>query len=321
MGALDPLGPLGPAIALGAAGLALVALAAALALRARRDPLERLGRRPSGAQPRAAQARLRAESRDAKLARFATFLEPQDAGELSAMRLRLLQAGFRSRDAVRTFHLVQLAAALGLLILGLFYVLSLQAAGRALGTSSLVGFVLGPALVGYMAPRSVVTRRVEARREEITNGFPDALDMMLVCIEAGQSLDQSIIRVARELHASYPALAGEFETVAQQIKAGKDKTQVLKDMSERAGVQDVASFVTVLVQSQTFGTSIAEALRVYAAEMRDKRVMRAEEKANTLPVKMTLATMMLTVPPLLIILIGPSIYDIVQTLGGGGLGR
>ena len=320
MAALESLGPLGPAIALGAAGLVLMALAAALALRARRDPLERLGR-TAEARPRAAEARLRAESRDVKLARFATFLEPQDAGELSAMRLRLLQAGFRSRDAVRTFHLIQLAAALGLLILGLLYVLSLQATGRTPGTTSLVAFVLGPALLGYMGPRYVVTRRVEKRREEIENGFPDALDMMLVCIEAGQSLDQSIIRVARELHASYPALAGEFETVAQQIKAGKDKVQVLKDMSERSGVRDVASFVTVLVQSQTFGTSIAEALRVYAGEMRDKRVMRAEEKANTLPVKMTLATMMLTVPPLLIILIGPSIYDIVQTLGGSGLGR
>ena len=320
MGPLDALGPLGPAIALGVAGLVLVALALAIALGARRDPLERLGGRPE-ARPRAAEARLRSESREVKLERFATFLEPQDAGELSAMRLRLLQAGFRSRDAVRSFHLIQLALALGLLILGLLYVLSLQAGGRTLGTATLVASVLGPGLVGYMAPRSFVTRRVEKRREEITNGFPDALDMMLVCIEAGQSLDQSIIRVARELHASYPALASEFETVAQQVKAGKDKTQVLKDMSERAGVRDVASFVTVLVQSQTFGTPLGEALRVYAGEMRDKRVMRAEEKANTLPVKMTLATMMLTVPPLLIILIGPSVHEIVQTLGGGGLGR
>ncbi|MDH5798077.1 MAG: type II secretion system F family protein, partial [Paracoccaceae bacterium] len=92
--------------------------------------------------------------------------------------------------------------------------------------------------------------------------------------------------------------------------------QVLRDMSERAGVQDVSSFVTVLIQSATFGTSIAEALRVYAGEMRDKRVMRAEEKANTLPTKMTLATMMLTVPPLLIILIGPSVYGIYEVLSG-----
>ena len=99
------------------------------------------------------------------------------------------------------------------------------------------------------------------------------------------------------------------------MKAGKDKTSVLRDMSERAGVPDVASFVTVLIQSATFGTSISEALRVFSAEMRDKRIMRAEEKANTLPTKMTLATMMLTVPPLLIILIGPSVYDIAVTLG------
>ncbi len=141
--------------------------------------------------------------------------------------------------------------------------------------------------------------------------------MMLVCVEAGQSLDQSIIRVAKELRAGFPDLADEYELVSYEMKAGKDKTQVLRDMAERCGVSDVSSFVTVLIQSQQFGTSIAEALRVYAGEMRDKRVMRAEEKANTLPTKMTLATMMLTVPPLLIILIGPSIYEIYVTLGGG----
>ena len=136
--------------------------------------------------------------------------------------------------------------------------------------------------------------------------------MMLVCVEAGQSLDQSIVRVAKEIRASFPALADEFEIVSLQIKAGKDKATVLGDMSERCGVQDVSSFVTVLIQSATFGTSIAEALRVYGEEMRDKRVMRAEEKANKLPTKMTLATMMLTVPPLLIILVGPSVHGITK---------
>jgi len=104
--------------------------------------------------------------------------------------------------------------------------------------------------------------------------------------------------------------------VAQEMKAGKAKDAVLRDMSERCGVQDVSSFVTVLIQSQQFGTSIADALRVYASEMRDKRVMRAEEAANKLPTKMTLATMMLTVPPLLLILIGPSIYNISTNLSG-----
>ena len=316
------LGPMGPAILLGAGGVVLVALAA-IALRGHRDPMKRLERprAPRRAEPEGPDERLRAQGGGEKLARYANFLEPQDAGELSAMRLRLLQAGYRSKDAVRSFHLIQVTLSLGLLLLGVLYVLSRQAAGAPLGTSALVACSMGPALLGYMAPKRHVAARVAKRREEIVSGFPDALDMMLVCIEAGQSLDQAIIRVAQELRASYPALAAEFETVAQEVKAGKDKVQVLNDMSERAGVRDVASFVTVLIQSQSFGTSIAEALRIYAAEMRDKRVMRAEEKANTLPVKMTLATMMLTVPPLLLILVGPSILDIVQTLGGAGIAR
>ena len=105
--------------------------------------------------------------------------------------------------------------------------------------------------------------------------------------------------------------------MANEVKAGKERVMVLKDMSERIGITDVASFVTTLIQSATFGTSIAEALRVYSAEMRDKRVMRAEEKANVLPTKLTLGTMLFCLPPLLIILIGPSVYGISEMLGGG----
>ncbi len=154
-------------------------------------------------------------------------------------------------------------------------------------------------------------------RKKSSPVFPMRLDMMLVCVEAGQSLDQAIIRIAKESRAGYPALADEFETVAHEVKAGKERVTVLKDMSERVGIADMASFVTTLVQSATFGTSIAEALRVYSAEMRDKRVMRAEEKANVLPTKLTLGTMLFTLPPLLIILIGPSIHGIAKTMSGG----
>jgi len=211
------------------------------------------------------------------------------------------------------FFFAQFALGLGLLAAGLAYTLATNGEGE-LSINRIMMTVLIPGVVGYMAPKYWITRRVEERKEEITNGFPDALDMMLVCVEAGQSLDQSIIRVATEIRAGFPALADEFQIVAHEMKAGKDRIQVLRDMSERAGVPDVASFVTVLIQSTSFGTSIAEALRVYAGEMRDKRVMRAEEKANTLPTKMTLATMMLTVPPLLIILIGPSVYGIYVLL-------
>lgn len=181
-----------------------------------------------------------------------------------------------------------------------------------LNSTVMILAILIPGAFGYFAPKRWVNQRVAARTAEIQNGFPDALDMLLVCVEAGQSLDQGIIRVSKELATSYPALSEEFETVAHEIKAGLDKPSVLRAFGERTGVNDVMSFVTVMIQSQQFGTSIAEALRLYAADMRDKRIMRAEEAANKIPTKMTLGTMMFTVPPLLIILVGPSVHDMME---------
>ena len=314
----DAFGPLGPFIVVGGLGLVLVLIAVPAFLGRREDPLAKLKaeRTGKGRALKGGDAKLRVESRADKLQKYAGFLEPQDAKELSAVKLKLLQAGYRGKEAVRTYYFAQLALGLGLLAAGVIYVITANASGQELSTTKTMLFTLVPALIGYMGPKRYVNKRVEKRQEEIVSGFPDALDMMLVCIEAGQSMDQSIIRVAKELEPSYPSLAFEFAAIAHEMKAGKDKVLVLKDMAERCGVMDVTSFVTVLIQSQTFGTSIAEALRVYAAEMRDKRVMRAEEKANTLPTKMTLATMMLTVPPLLIILLGPSINNIAKTLGG-----
>jgi tight adherence protein C len=308
------LGPFGPLIAVGVLGILLIVLTLPALLRKQKDPLDKLRETAKGGTGKKDnKAALRSNSKNVKLDKYSTFLEPQDEKEYSAVRLKLMQAGYRSKDAVRTYHFMQFALGLGLMFFGLVLVVLKSATGDP-STTSLILTALLPGVIGYMAPKYWVTRRQGERKQEITNGFPDALDMMLVCVEAGQSLDQSIIRVSKEIRAGFPALADEFEIVSLELKAGKDKTQVLRDMAERAGVTDVSSFVTVMIQSAAFGTSIAEALRVYASEMRDKRVMRAEEKANTLPTKMTLATMMLTVPPLLIILIGPSVYEIVQTL-------
>lgn len=314
---VDALGPLGPVIAVAGLGLTLVLITAILLIRPREDPLTKLAReRKMGtSQAETPQRSLRSSKGNDKLDRYATFLEPQNQSEFTAIRLKLTQAGYRSKSAVRMFHFAQFALGLGLMGMGLIYALLLSVTGEPT-TTMLVGVILGPGLVGYYLPQYWVKRRVQERQAEITNGFPDALDMMLVCVEAGQSLDQSIIRVAKEIRAGFPALAEEFEIVSYEMKAGKEKVVVLKDMAERAGVLDVASFVTVLVQSATFGTSIADALRVYAGEMRDKRVMRAEEKANVLPTKLTLGTMMFTVPPLLIVLIGPSVYAMQQAFGG-----
>jgi len=307
------LGPFGPIIAIGALGVMLILLTVPIMLKQKQDPLKKLkeanARKDSGVK----SAKLRSGTRNEKLDKYATFLEPQDEKQLSKMRLTLMQAGYRDKDAVRYFHFAQFALGIGLLLLGVIYFVLFKS-GDDVSTQQTLMYILGPGGVGYMLPQYWITKRQQSRQEEITDGFPDSLDMMLVCIEAGQSMDQAIIRVSNEIRASYPALADEFQIVSLQIKAGRDKASVLNEMAERCGVQDISSFVTVLVQSQTFGTSVGEALRVYAAEMRDKRVMRAEEKANKLPTKMTLATMMLTVPPLLIILVGPSALGIMKLM-------
>lgn len=308
------LGPVGPLLVVGALGFVLVLITLPVLLKKKAEPFDRLkAQAKSSAKTPNEQTLRRAEKND-KLEKYANFLEPQNAEELSAARMRMLRAGYRSKNAVRMFHFAQFALGLGLLAVGVVYALIVSAQGD-ISTQTMVMSIIGPGAVGYYLPRYWITKRLQKRQTEIIQGFPDALDMMLVCVEAGQSLDQSIIRVAKESRAGYPALADEFEMVANEIKAGKERVTVLKDMAERVGVADVASFVTTLVQSATFGTSIAEALRVYSAEMRDKRVMRAEEKANVLPTKLTLGTMLFTVPPLMIILIGPSVYGIATQLG------
>jgi tight adherence protein C len=296
----------------------MIMLAVPLMLQQREDPLEKLRMENEQGVVHKPGKRLRSNRSNDKLEKYKNFLEPQNEQEYSAVRQKLMQAGYRTKDSVRYFHFAQFALGIGGLVIGVVYYMMFKAGGQDLTTQKTMMYILGPGVVGYMAPKYWVTKRQQERQDQIQSGFPDALDMMLVCIEAGQSLDQSIIRVAEEIRPSFPALADEFEIVSYEIKAGKDKPTVLRDMGERCGVPDVSSFVTVLIQSASFGTSIADALRVYAGEMRDKRVMRAEEKANKLPTKMTLVTMTLTVPPLLIILVGPSVHGITNIQNASG---
>ena len=309
---IELLGPFGPIIAILMLGVLLILLVLPAMLQKQEDPLDRL-KASTNSGSRNSPEKLRASQGTDKLDKYSSFLEPQDEEEYSAIRLKLIQAGYRTKSAVKTYHFAQFALGITLLLLGVAYAVYKSSTGDP-STKNTIMSILIPGMAGYYLPKWWVGKRQKERQEEMVNGFPDSLDMMLVCVEAGQSLDQAIIRVSQELKSGFPALAEEYETVSNEMKAGKDKTQVLRDFSERTGVADIASFVTVLIQSTQFGTSIAEALRVFSAEMRDKRVMRAEEKANTLPTKMTLATMMFTVPPLLIILIGPSIYNIYLTL-------
>jgi len=312
-GMTERFGPMAPLLGVGLLGMLLILLALPVVMKRQRDRFRELKDQVPRAGVDKKRALRRVEKVD-KLEKFAHFLEPQKKEELSAAKLNLLRAGYAGKNSVRMFHAIQFLLAILFLIGGLLLAL-VKSFSQEMTTTDLLLHSLLPCAIGYYIPRYWVNKRVEKRKTEIIEGFPDALDLMLVCVEAGQSLDQSIIRVGKESRVGYPALADEFDMVAQEVKAGKERISVLKDMAERVGVPDVASFVTTIIQSATFGTSIADALRVYSADMRDKRIMRAEEKANMLPTKLTLGTMLFTVPPLLVILIGPSIYGMVTMLG------
>jgi tight adherence protein C len=311
-------GSQGMLMLLGLVGLGLIGLAGfALAPSGRADPMQKFSE--------ATKQHLKARGEDqalrrgsgreiAALAKYAKFLEPTDEKELTEARQIMIQAGYHGKDAVRHMHALQFLLAVGAMLLSVLIVFVVMPERFEGSTVSTAMTLISPMLTGYYAPKRWVMKRAEARKEEIISGFPDALDMMLICVEAGQSLDQSINRVAIEIRPAYPALAEELATVGEQVKAGRERGEVLRDMAKRVDISDITSFVTVIVQAATYGTSITEALRVFAAEMRDKRIMRAEEKANMLPTKMTLGTMMFTVPPLLIILIGPSVIGVMNEL-------
>lgn len=308
---------MGPIIILGVFGILIVLLSLPIILKKGPDPFEKIkgGGLATGFGPgqssTAEREKLRYNSGKFSLKKFEKHLVPKDAKELSASKLKLMRAGYRKDDAVGNYNFAKMALGIVGLMGGLIY--TMLFAGD-MSTTNVFLYILMPGGIGYYLPSYWIERKVQTREEELENGFPDALDLMLVCVEAGQSLDQSILRVSVEIKHANKALAEEFGIVADELRAGKDRITVLRDLGIRCGIPDISSFVTVLVQSANFGTSISDALRVYAFEMRDKRIMRAEEKANKLPTKMTLATMMFTVPPLLIIMVGPSVYDIYVNL-------
>lgn len=310
--------PFGMVAVAGMAGVVLLAIGMMVLFGSdRSDPMQKFSRQVDAAKPeaKAEQAQLRRRTgRNIKaLENFSRFLEPENENELSAARQKMIQAGYYGKNAVRDFAALQFILAIGALIVSSLLVFVI--APDSFDSPLLTGIVMiCPMALGYFAPRRWVESRVEARKTEILSGFPDALDMMLICVEAGQSLDQSIQRIGREMKQAYPALSEEFGALGEQVKAGRERTEVLRDMAKRCDIPDITSFATVMIQAQTYGTSMTDALRVFASEMRDKRIMRAEEKANLLPTKMTLGTMLFTIPPLMIILIGPSVVGISTEL-------
>jgi tight adherence protein C len=257
------------------------------------------------------QARLVIE--DDLLQRFAGLLTPQNSDELAAIRRRLLRAGYRGPAAVRLYNFAKPTAAL---VFGLVVFLFLTLFANELSAPIKLVIVLLFAVIGFASPYLWVERNLERRREEAEIAFPDMLDMLLICIEAGSGIDHACRRVADRVSEISKVLATELTIVNSELWAGKERAAVFRDFADRLAVPDISAFVTVLKQSDEFGVSIAESLRVYASDMRLKRITRAEEKANTMPVKVALGSIVFTVPPTMLIMAGPPLYQIMKAFGG-----
>jgi tight adherence protein C len=235
------------------------------------------------------------------LQRLSTTL-PKSPKEMSDLRRDLATAGYYSLKSAIYFSAAKLfvpiaAAAVVLLLLG-------PADGWL--------FALCVLPIGYLVPRIWLSRKTAQRQRKIQNGLPDALDLFVVCVEAGSSLDQAIVRASEELHVSHPEVAQELRIVTTEIRAGKPRLEALKNFSRRTQVEDVRSLVTLLVQTDRFGTSIATALRTHADTSRTKRRQRAEERAAKIGVKLVFPLVFCLFPAVYIVCIGSAVVAIYR---------
>ena len=235
------------------------------------------------------------------------------------LRQKLVAAGYTSAAAPKIFTLTRLIL---VLLLPTAYLLLVSAGGEGLSFVRLYLFGSILALVGLYLPNLFVTAKADRRREAIRNGFPDCLDLLLVCVEAGLGLEAAMDRVGREMVTSHLLVAELLSNATLQLRAGARREEALRKMGESSGVDEIRSFATLLIQSDKLGTSIADTLRVYAAEMRDKRRMRAEEKAYRLPVLISIPLVVCMLPTMIGVLMMPAAVRVVRqllpALSGGG---
>ena len=168
------------------------------------------------------------------------------------------------------------------------------------------------AFIGIFLPRIWVSHRIDQRKLQYTEAFPDALDMLVVCVEAGLGLDAAITRVGEKISRAHPLLAEQFAMVALELRAGKSRADALRNMAQRVDIDELNSFVTLLIQSDQLGTSVAQTLRVYAEEMRVKRMLKAEEMAHKLPVKLVVPLVTCVLPAMITVVLLPAMIRIIR---------
>jgi len=225
--------------------------------------------------------------------------------------IRMVQAGIADPRAGRAYVLAQLVLGIGIPT-GIFVLASGVLAAPA--PWQVVGLLFASALAGFMAPGFWLAARIKRRQQTIAECFPDTLDMMVVCVEAGLGLDAALARVGTQIAPAYPLLSGELERVTLELRAGKNRDDALRNFATRIVLPEVASFVTLLIQSEALGAGIAQTLRVHADDMRAGRLLRAEEMAHKLPVKLTVPLVICILPAMLVAVLLPGMLTIARDI-------
>jgi len=284
-----------------------LAFAAMIGLRAREAVRRRAARvglddnAPAGGRRSLRYSGLRAAQ---KLVDYTTkHYSAADSGDVKILRRRLMQAGIYDPHGAAYFFIARVTLAVGLAAGMVFGLPMLGFDGKA----SFWLFVIFGGVLGYLAPSFYIDRRIGAKRMEHQAGFPDFMDLLVVCADAGVSMEASLDRVGRELGDAYPSLAANIHMANLEIRAGRTMTEALEHLGERLGLDEARSFATLIQQSDELGSSIGDALRVYSDDMRHKRLSRAEEKAYSLPAKLAVPMMIFIFPTLFIAILCPVI--------------
>lgn len=241
---------------------------------------------------------------------LATLSTPEGGWEGSPLRIRFLNAGLRRAD-MRLFYF-SAKTVLPLVLAGLAFSLS-RASNGAEGLGLLLNVLLA-ALIGCYLPNVLLSMRVRSRQQEIFENFPDATDLMLVCIEAGLGLDASLTRVAEEIRRKSVALAEELHLTNLEMRAGATREAALRNLALRTGVEETGTFASMLTQADRFGTSIGDSLRVFSDDLRHKRQMRAEERAAKIPTKLLIPLVGCIFPSIIMVILGPAVIQIIRTV-------
>jgi len=262
----------------------------------------------SGGSPQRGKARKGMVTINTLMGPIAKYVVPREEVERSETLRRLVHAGFRNPNALQIFYGAK--ATLFLVLPIITYTVFRWFPG--VEESSVMMYTLAAACAGFLGPSYYVDHYLAKRQRALRVGFPDALDLMVVCVEAGLGLTQSIQRVADEIGVSHPELGSELALVNAEIRIGVDSVDALKNFAERTGLEDIRGLVSLLVQTLRFGTGVADALRVYAEEFRDKRMQAAEEQAAKMGTKMIFPLVFFMFPGFFVVAIGPAVIKLIE---------